>query len=58
MLIMNLFDMPHKSILAVILFLKAQPTLELPGTAGKTKLQKWIAIDWLGTLFCLCMIIP
>jgi hypothetical protein len=44
--------------MAVVFFLKAQQTLELPGTAGKTKLQKWIAIDWIGTIFCLGMIIP
>lgn len=46
------------SILAVIFFLKAQPTIELPGNEGKTKLQKWIGIDWIGTLLCLCMIMP
>ncbi|CCA66622.1 probable DHA14-like major facilitator; ABC transporter [Serendipita indica DSM 11827] len=46
------------SILAVIFFLKAQPTRELPGNAGKTKLQKWIGIDWIGTTLCLGMIMP
>ncbi|KAG8832129.1 hypothetical protein FRC17_001962 [Serendipita sp. 399] len=46
------------SILAVIFFLKSQPTLELPGNEGKTKVQKWLGVDWVGTALCLAMIMP
>ncbi|KAG8757315.1 hypothetical protein FRC14_002163 [Serendipita sp. 396] len=46
------------SILAVIVFLKSQPTIEIPGNEGKTKLQKWIGVDWVGTGLCLAMIMP
>jgi hypothetical protein len=47
-----------QSILAVLFFLKSTPVMDLPGNEGKSKLQKWIGIDWLGTILCLGMIIP
>jgi hypothetical protein len=47
-----------QSILAVLFFLKSTPVMDIPGNENKSRLQKWIGIDWLGTVLCLGMIIP
>jgi hypothetical protein len=47
-----------QSILAVLFLLQSMPVIDLARNEGKSKLQKWIRIDWLGTILCLGMIIP
>lgn len=44
-----------QSLVTVLAFLPVHPALSSKGHEGKTLLQKWIGLDWIGTVLSLGM---